>query len=377
MRLCVWEISSVDHKMAVPDSNFFRYEGHAYLRQRLVLATLAGKTVRFDKIRPQDENPGLADYEISFLRLLDRFTNGSIIDISYTGTSFQYKPGQITGGLVKHDCSGGRSVGYFLEPLLQLAPYAKTPVNLTLSGITTDNLDIGVDLIRTSVLPVLKRFSGDDGLELRILKRGASPGGGGQVQFLCPIVKQYPTLHLLQSGRISRIRGIAFSTRVSPANVNRLVTSARGVLNPIMSDVHIYTDVRRGDECGVSPGFGLSLIAETPSGCVYSAELVAGPGETPEDVGEQCAKMLLVRIEFGGCVDKYSVNLVLTGLLLGSEDVGRCRFGRGVVDEDFVTMVRDIKRIFGKNLAIKEEEDGGVIVSCVGTGYVNANKSVA
>lgn len=363
--------------MAVPDSTFLRYEGHAHLRQRLVLATLAGKTVRFDRIRPQDENPGLTDYEISFLRLLDRFTNGSIIDISYTGTSFQYRPGQITGGAVKHDCAGGRSVGYFLEPLLQLAPYAKTPVNLTLNGVTTDNLDVGVDIIRTSVLPVMKRFSGDDGLELRILKRGASPGGGGQIQFLCPIVKQYPTLHLLQSGKVSRIRGIASSTRVSPANVNRLVSSARGILNPLASDVHIYTDVRRGDECGVSPGFAISLVAETPAGCVYSSELVAGPGETPEDIGERCAKLLLLQVESGGCVDKYSSNLVVVGMLLGSEDVGRCRFGHGVVNEDFITMVRDIKRIFGKNLAIKEEENGDVIVSCVGIGYVNGNKSVA
>lgn len=364
--------------MAVLESNFLRYEGPAYLRQRLVLATLSGKTVRFDKIRTQEENPGLKDYEISFLRLLDRFTNGSIIDISYTGTSFQYRPGQITGGVVKHDCTGGRSVGYFLEPLLQLAPYSKSPVNLTLNGITTDNLDVGVDVIRTSILPVMKRFSGDDGLELRILKRGAAPGGGGQIQFLCPIVKQYPTLHLLQSGKISRIRGIASSTRVSPVNVNRLVSSARGVLNPLVSDVHIYTDVRRGDECGVSPGYAISLIAETPLGCVYSSELVAGPGETPEDVGERCAKLLLVQIEAGGCVDKYAANLVIVGMLLGSEDVGRCRFGHGLINEDFVTLVRDIKRMFGKNLAIKEhEESRDVMVSCVGIGYVNANKSVA
>lgn len=362
--------------MTVPEQ-LLRYKGHARLRQRLILATLAGKSARFDGIRPNEENPGLTDYEISFLRLLDRFTNGSIIDISYTGTSFHYKPGQITGGKINHTCSGGRSVGYYLVPLLQLAPQAKLPTNLTLDGITTDNLDLGVDTIRTSILPVMKRLSGEDGLELRILKRGAPPGGGGQVQFLCPIVKQYPTLHLLASGKISRVRGIASSTRVSPANVNRLVTSARGVLNPLVSDVHLYTDVRRGDECGVSPGFALSLVAETPLGCVYSAELAAGPGETPEDIGEQCAKLLLLQIESGGCVDKYSSSLALVGMLLGSEDVGRCRFGRGVIDEDFTETLRDIKQIFGKSMAIKEESDGTVSVSCVGIGYVNANKAVA
>ena len=354
-----------------------RYKTHHRLRQRLILATLAGKTIRIEGIRPQDQNPGLTDYEVSFLRLLERFTNGSIIDISYTGTSVHYKPGQITGGSFEHNCNGGRSIGYFLEPLLCLAPHAKTPVSLTLNGITTDNLDIGVDLLRTSVLPVMKRFSGEDGLELRILKRGASPGGGGQVLFLCPIVRQYPTIHLLTSNKINRIRGIASSTRVSPANVNRLVSSARGVLNPFVSDVHIYTDVRRGEECGVSPGFALSLVAETPAGCVYSAEAAAGPGEAPEDIGEKCARALLAQIASGGCVDRYSSTLVLINMLLGSEDVGRCRFGKGVVDENFIETIRDIKTLFGKTIATKEEHDGTISVSIVGIGYVNTNKGVA
>lgn len=361
-------------------SNVVRYEGPAHLRQRLVLATLSGKIIRFDKIRTQEENPGLEDYEVSFVRLLERFTNGSVIDISYTGTSLQYRPGQITGGVIKHDCKGGRSIGYFLEPLLQLAAYAKSPVNLTLNGITTDNLDAGVDTIRTSILRVMKRFFNgeEDGLELRVLKRGAAPKGGGQIQFLCPIVKQYRTLHLLQSGKISRIRGIASTTRVNPEHANRAINSARAVLNPLVSDVALHKDSRRGDECGASEGYAISLVAETPLGCVYSSELTGLAQETPEDIGERCAKLLLLQVAAGGCVDKNSASLVLVGMLLGSEDVGRCRFGRDVIDETFVTLVRDIKRMFGRNIAIKEDEQtGDVIVSCVGIGYLNANKGVA
>ncbi|ORY86354.1 RNA 3'-terminal phosphate cyclase [Protomyces lactucae-debilis] len=352
-----------------------RFEGHAHLRQRLVLATLAGRTLRFDKIRTQAENPGLLDCEISFLRLLERFTNNSVIEISYTGTALLYRPGQITGGAVEHACTGGRAVGYFLEPLLQLAPFAKQPCSLTLTGITTDNLDAGVDLIRTCMLPVLKRFVGDD-LELRILKRGAAPDGGGQVQFLCPQVKSFPTLHLLQVGKVQRVRGIASSTRVSPANVNRLVAAARGVLNPLVSDVHLYTDARRGDECGLSPGFALSLVAETAQGVLYGAEQAAGPGETPEDVGDACAKSLLEQIALGGCVDRFSAPMVIIGMLLGSEDVGRCRFGKGIVDATIVTLLRDIQQLFGKQVSITEGEED-LVISCVGTGYINANRAVA
>ena len=43
----------------------------------------------------------------------------------------------------------------------------------------------------------------------QIKKRGAAPAGGGEVQFLCPIVKQVKTLNFVDPGKIKRIRGVA------------------------------------------------------------------------------------------------------------------------------------------------------------------------
>jgi len=39
-------------------------------------------------------------------------------------------------------------LGYFLEPIIQLAPFAKKPTQLTLTGITNDDTDIAVRLHR-------------------------------------------------------------------------------------------------------------------------------------------------------------------------------------------------------------------------------------
>jgi RNA 3'-terminal phosphate cyclase-like protein len=50
-----------------------------------------------------------------------------------------------------------------------------------------------VDSIKAGGLPVLKKFIlVDDGLELKIEKRGVPPGGGGQVTFRCPLRKLRP-----------------------------------------------------------------------------------------------------------------------------------------------------------------------------------------
>jgi len=105
---------------------------------------------------------------VSLLRLLEKISNGSVIEISLTGTAILLKPGVLTGGPVVHDCPFSRSIGYFLEPIVALAPFSKRPLMLTLRGITTDERDLSVDLIRTVTLPHLAMFGIDDGLELKV-----------------------------------------------------------------------------------------------------------------------------------------------------------------------------------------------------------------
>jgi RNA 3'-terminal phosphate cyclase-like protein len=63
------------------------------------------------------------------------------------GTSILVKPGIISGGSITHDCPLSRSVGYFLEPLVMLAPFAKKSLQLTLRGVTTDDQDLSVQCL--------------------------------------------------------------------------------------------------------------------------------------------------------------------------------------------------------------------------------------
>ncbi|BFZ61807.1 hypothetical protein YB2330_002883 [Saitoella coloradoensis] len=390
--------SAAQAASATSAAKLVRFTGHKHFARRLIYATLTGRPVRFDGIRSNDLEPGLRDYEVSLLRLLEAVTNGAHIEISYTGTTVLYKPGLIHGGTHTHECPPSRSISYFLYPLLLLAPFTKQPLSLHLKGITADSLDLTIDTMRTGILPLLTRFGVPDGVELRILKRGAPPLGGGEVHFLCPNVRNVKTIHWLDPGRISRIRGIAASTRVSPAIANRMVEAARGVLNRYIPDVYIYTDVYKGAESGNSPGFSLSLVAECANTqTIYTADLTGGPGQPAEDVGKACAKMLLREIRKNGAVDSAGAGIVLPFMVLGSEDVGRCDIGARV-DENLVEMLRDIKTFWGAEFLLREKPQGNpmeeddeeeedddeekesqepeFLVSCMGTGFVNTNKKV-
>ena len=92
-------------------------------------------------------NPGLKDHEV-FLRLLEAVTNGSHIEISYTGTTIIYRPGIIIGGDLTHNCPDTKSIGYFIEPMLMLAPFSKK-FSIIFKGLTNiAGNDTGVDAIK-------------------------------------------------------------------------------------------------------------------------------------------------------------------------------------------------------------------------------------
>ena len=60
------------------------------------------------------------------------------------GTSFQYTPGLLLGGNITHECNPERSIGYYLEVLLCLAPFTKHPLDVTLTGVTNNLTDPSV-----------------------------------------------------------------------------------------------------------------------------------------------------------------------------------------------------------------------------------------
>lgn len=255
-------------------------------------------------------------------------------------------------------------------------------MNVTFRGVTTDDHDLSVDLLRTVSLPHLQLFGISDGLELRIKKRGALPLGGGEVHFLCPTIKQPKTINFIAPGRIKRIRGISHAVRVSPQFSHRMIESARSLLNRYIPDIYLYSDVYKGEDSGKSPGYALTLLAESTTSAIHSAEATSSPGQSPEDVALTATHALLTEIKRGGCIDRKHQSLVLIMMVLGSEDVGRCRMGE--LSARSIQTLRDVRDVFGTSFKIVPAEPDSsdpdstqVLMSCYGTGYINSNRPVA
>lgn len=67
-------------------------------------------------------------------------TNGTLIEVNETGTSFAFTPGSLIGDTVEHECCKHRAIGYYLEVIMALAPFCKKPLSVVLRGVTNNQV---------------------------------------------------------------------------------------------------------------------------------------------------------------------------------------------------------------------------------------------
>lgn len=279
------------------------------------------------------------------------------------------------------DCGTERSVVYFLEPLLILAPFSKLAFRVTLDGLTSDKFDQSIDGVKNANCRILKWFGVEEGFDFKILRRGAPPLGGGRVFFTCPVLQSLRPINMTEVGKIKRIRGIASTTRISPQVANRLIEAARGQLNQYTPDVYIYSDVSRGEEAGLSPGYSLFLQAESTGGAIFSVDSI-GTAEVPaEDIALSLTRSLLTQIKRSGMVDQAHQWMMLMLMALSPEDLSKVAIGPLAPAAN--VLLADLKTFLGVSFKIQEVSSKKSssrnktvlnVVSCIGSGYYNLNR---
>lgn len=219
--------------------------GSNYFRIKIAYSILLNKPIEISLIRHEDINPGLTDYEVSFLHLVERITNGTKIEISKTGTILKFFPGTITnnyGDDFEFQCNLGRSVSYYLEGILPISLFGKETLQCTLSGITNCNNDISIDTFKEVTCTLIQKLVYGDSVKLDIIQRGVAPLGNGLVKFRCPIITSLNPFDWIDEGKIKRVRGLAFCSKLPNSFNTRLVDACRGQLNNFLPDVWIGVD---------------------------------------------------------------------------------------------------------------------------------------
>ena len=343
-------------------TSFKALSGSNYFRLKIAYSLLLNQAIEITNIRDDDINPGLSKYEISFLKLISEITNGTVIDINKTGTTLKFTPGTITnnyGDEFTFQCDKSRAVTYYAEGLIPIAMFGKESLVVNLEGITNNNIDNSVDSFKGSTCALIQKLVVGDTVIFDIKKRGMFPNGCGCVKFKCPIITNLAPFDWVNEGKVKRVRGIAFTSKISSSFANRMVNKARGVLNNFLPDVWISTDsVKDKDLQKISPGYGISLVAETTNGFAFASDMVNKDNKdhTPEDLAKELSVKFLNDIYCAGAVDVNNQGLFLFLMALSEKNlVSEMKIGR--ITKYSKGVVRLIKQLLKVRFNIREVDE--------------------
>jgi RNA 3'-terminal phosphate cyclase-like protein len=358
--------------------------GSSVFRHHLVASLLAGRAIKLSGLHlnrngEDGSHSGLQEHEANFLKFVDRVTNGTEMRLEEMNTALHFKPGFIMGGSFTHAVPASRGIGYVVEAALMILPFAKFPSEITFTGATQHELDLSLDTIRTVTLRWLQLFGVE--ASLRIVRRGAGTDPGGCAVLSVSNVRKLNAVRITDSGKIKRIRGIAFGSNCSPDLPNRAATAAKGVMLNLLPDVYVVTDMsnKKSTGEGGSSGYGVLLVAESTSNvCILAQETVGLARETPEQVGQRAAQLLIEQVMAGGCVDAHHQAMVLLLAALAKDDLSTIRFGE--LTELAISALGMMETYFGVTCAMKEEAGPGegfprtVLISMMGSNAINLTK---
>ena len=342
---------------------YIEFNGSNYFRLKIAYSFLLNKPIRISEIRSESINPGLTKYEISFLKLISLISNGTEIKINQTGTSFTLNPGTITnnyGDNIRFDCDNSRNITYYAEGLIPICLFGKESLHINLTGITNNIIDNSVDSFKMSTCILLQKLIIGDNVEFKVLKRGVLPNGIGEIYFKIPIITYISPFDWIDEGKINKIRGIAFTSKLSSVYTRQMIDSSRGILNKFLPDVWISEDIYKDKDLSkISPGYGLTLCAETKNGFCFCTDMINDNNnidKTANDLSKECTLQFLNDIYSSGCCNVNNQSLFLFLMCLSEKNyVSKMKVGK--ITEFTKGVLKFIDKYIGVKFHIRECDD--------------------
>lgn len=344
-------------------------------REMITFSLLTGQNISISKEDPFTES------ELKFLDLISYITKNTKIYISNRKCKLDFKPGSIESEYAEDnhfDCGSYRAISYYVEPLIVLGLFSKNQLELKLKGITNDNIDLSIDLMRNALVPLLKEYYNDEvSIDLKALQKGFRPSANGLVYIRVTGIKHnLPALKILSTKRlIKRVRGNAIAGKVSSQFLGRMISTVREHLNDYIPDVWVYSELIKNSPdrfYGVSLYTNNYLVSE-----YFYDETTESENISPEDIAKVAISRLLDEVEKASelCSTSFQ-SLLLVLMALGDRDVNAIVMGR--LSDYAIWTLRLIKKFFNVEFKFKDHikensTTNYVIVSCVGCKLKNRN----
>ncbi len=305
--------------------------GGQILRYALVYSIFLNKPFKIYNIRKGRPNPGLKSQHLNILKALKMISDSEVKGDEIGSLEVEFKPGKIKGGNIFLDFRTAGSISLFLQTIFPVGIFSKEPIYLHLKGGTDVPGAPTIDYFENVIVKIVSRII--EKFEMKILKRGYYPKGGGEVKIFLKgkkslydfnnfkdfrkFLKENLNLNF-EGGKLLEINGIISSSNILKEKkvcermkeVAEKILISKGFRN--FHFKYFYED-------SISPGCSFTIWGEMENNGIVGNDILCKKGVPSEKIAEDCVNEF-IDISLNNSVDYHlSDNLVLWLSLAGGK----------------------------------------------------------
>ncbi len=201
--------------------------GGQMLRTALALSAVSQEPFRMTNIRSGRDVPGLKPQHLAAVKTVQKLCNAVVEGDAIGSTELTFFPKPIKGGAIEIDVGTAGSVTLVLHAAVLPSLFAKQSTRLLITGGTDVEHALSIDYFSEVFLPQMRGWC--EKIEVKLIKRGYYPAGGGQVElFVKPKIKRsefetfdsfvtalravVPRMNLSEQGHLMLIKGVSHAS---------------------------------------------------------------------------------------------------------------------------------------------------------------------
>lgn len=337
--------------------------GGQLLRMAITYSVLMATPVRVINVRGGRDPPGLRPQHLTTLKAVTEICGARVRGLSIGSREVEFHPGPPRGGSYFFDIGTAGSISLLLQCVAPISAFADSKTRLKVIGGTATDMSPPVMTLERVVWEA-SRMMGFNG-ELKILREGFYPRGGGIVEAQINPIAELTPLVVETPEKVEKIRGVSVCGRLPSHIAERQAHSAEAILKEAGYTGEVEYRVLSGSEEPLSPGSYISLWAETTPKTFLGADSLGKRGKTAERVGAEAAESLIHQLKTGAGVDLHTAdNLIIWCSLAKGESV----FKTSKLTLHTETAIELAKLLTGAEFKVEREREGTAIIRCRGVG---------
>lgn len=170
--------------------------GGQVLRTALTLALLKGTAIHIEGIRGRRKNPGLQRQHLTCVQAATAIGEAEVHGAQLGSQTLTFAPRRIRAGSYRFSVGTAGSTTLVLQTVLPALLRADEPSTVVLEGGTHNPMAPPFEFVQSAFAPALKLMGAD--LELRLLRHGFYPAGGGLMSAAIQPANELRPLQLLE-----------------------------------------------------------------------------------------------------------------------------------------------------------------------------------